>query len=303
MLSIIMPAYNEEKMIPIAYREVSSVMEENGIDFQLLFVDDGSKDSTWEAICVINRKDSRVIGVQLSRNFGKEAAIFAGLEKAEGNCCVVMDCDLQHPPEKIPEMYSLWKQGYEVVEGVKESRGKESGLHYVAAAGFYGLLSKAAGIDISSSSDYKLLDKKVVNTLLAMPEKSMFFRALSYWVGYKRTEVKYDVQERVAGSSKWNTWGLIRYAIRNIGAFSSAPLQIVSVLGFITFLVAIVFSVISLIHKFSGRAMEGFTTVIILLLFTGSIIMISLGIIGYYLSRIYDEIKGRPRYVIRKCQR
>ena len=303
MLSIILPAYNEEKMIPIAYRNISTIMDNSKIDFQLLFIDDGSTDSTWNEICTIQEIDHRIIGIQFSRNFGKEAAIFAGLEKAEGDCCVVMDCDLQHPPQKIPEMYSLWKDGYEVVEGVKESRGTESSLHHFAAENFYRIISKATGIDMLSSSDFKLLDKKVVTTLNALPEKCMFFRALSYWVGYRRTEVQYDVQKRIEGSSKWNTVSLIKYAIRNIGAFSSFPLQIVSILGFITLLIAIVFSTISLVQKLTGHALEGFTTVIILLLFIGSFIMLSLGIIGYYLSRIYDEIKGRPRYVIKEYRK
>ena len=226
--------------------------------------------------------------------------MFAGLEKARGDCCVVLDCDLQHPPEKIVEMYRLWEQGYEVVEGIKKDRGQETGLHRFAANSFYGLISRATGMDMASSSDFKLLDRKVVDTLNAMPERNVFFRALSFWVGFKRATVTYKVQERTAGESKWSTRALIKYAITNIGSFSSAPLHLITVMGVIALVIAIVFSVVSLVQKLMGVALGGFTTVIILLLLFGSLIMISLGIIGYYIARIYEEIKGRPRYIIQE---
>ena len=298
MLSVILPAYNEKDMIPVAAETLAGILDKEGIAFELLFVNDGSTDGTWDAICRAREKDPRVCGICFSRNFGKEAAMFAGLEKARGDCCVVLDCDLQHPPEKIVEMYRLWEQGYEVVEGIKEDRGQETGLHRFAANSFYGLISRATGMDMASSSDFKLLDRKVVDTLNAMPERNVFFRALSFWVGFKRAEVKYDVRERTAGESKWSTRALIKYAVTNIGSFSSAPLHLITVMGVIALIVAIVFSVVSLVQKLMGVALGGFTTVIILLLLFGSLIMISLGIIGYYIARIYEEVKGRPRYVI-----
>ena len=298
MLSVILPSYNEEKMIPVAAETLSGILDGAGIPFELLFINDGSKDGTWNEICRAREKDPRVCGVCFSRNFGKEAAMFAGLEKARGDCCVVLDCDLQHPPEKIVEMYRLWEQGYEVVEGIKHDRGEETGMHRFAANTFYGIISKATGIDMASSSDFKLLDRKVIDTLNAMPERNVFFRALSFWVGFKKAEVTYDVRERTAGESKWSTRALIKYAITNIGSFSSAPLHLITILGFITLAISIVFSVVALIQKLAGTALGGFTTVIILLLFIGSIMMISLGIIGYYIARIYEEIKGRPRYII-----
>ena len=298
MLSVILPSYNEEKMIPVAAETLAGILDAAKIPFELLFVNDGSKDGTWNEICRAREKDSRVCGVCFSRNFGKEAAMFAGLEKARGDCCVVLDCDLQHPPEKIVEMYRLWEQGYEVVEGIKHDRGEETGLHRFAANTFYGIISKATGIDMASSSDFKLLDRKVVDTLNAMPERNVFFRALSFWVGFKKAEVTYDVRERTAGESKWSTRSLIKYAITNIGSFSSAPLHLITILGFITLAISIVFSIVALVQKLAGTALGGFTTVIILLLFLGSIMMISLGIIGYYIARIYEEIKGRPRYII-----
>ena len=175
---------------------------------------------------------------------------------------------------------------------------EESGFHRFAANSFYGLISRATGMDMAASSDFKLLDRKVVDALNAMPERNVFFRALSFWVGFKRTEVSYCVRERTVGESKWSTRSLIKYAINNIGSFSSAPLNVITGLGVVTLVVALVFTVIALVQKFSGQALEGFTTVIILLLFIGSLIMISLGIIGYYIARIYDELKGRPRYII-----
>ncbi len=298
MISVILPSYNEEKMISVAADTICGIMEGENIDCELLFVDDGSRDKTWAEICAAAEKHPQVVGLHFSRNFGKEAAMFAGLEKAKGDCCVVIDCDLQHPPEKIVEMYRLWEQGYEVVEGIKEDRGEESGLHRFAANTFYRLISWATGMDMSDASDFKLLDRKVVDTLNSMPERNVFFRALSYWVGFKKTSVSYCVRERTAGESKWSTKSLIKYALTNISSFSSAPLHIVTVLGAVTLVCAVVFGVIALVQKFSGAALGGFTTVILLLLFIGSVIMISLGIIGYYIARIYDEIKGRPRYII-----
>ncbi len=298
MLSVILPAYNEEKMISVAAETLAGVLDGAGIPFELLFINDGSRDRTWEEICLAHSRDSRACGICFSRNFGKEAAMFAGLEKARGDCCVVLDTDLQHPPEKIVEMYRLWEEGYEVVEGIKEDRGDETLFHRFAAGSFYGLISKATGMDMASSSDFKLLDRKVVDTLNAMPERSVFFRALSFWVGFRKTEVHYNVRERTEGESKWSTRSLIKYAITNIGSFSSAPLHVITILGLVTLVISLIFSIVALIQKLTGVALGGFTTVIILLLFIGSLIMISLGIIGYYIARIYDEIKGRPRYII-----
>lgn len=304
MLSVILPSYNEEKMIPVAAETITGILDEAGIDHELLFVDDGSKDQTWNEIQRVSTLNPHVVGVHFSRNFGKEAAMFAGLETAKGDCCVVLDCDLQHPPEKIVEMYRLWEQGYEVVEGIKEDRGEESGFHKFAANSFYALISKATGMDMAASSDFKLLDRKVVDTLNKMPERNVFFRALSFWVGFKKTEVSYCVRERTVGESKWSTKSLIKYAINNIGSFSSLPLHLVIGMGFIMLLIAVIFGIVALVQKIAGTALGGFTTVILLLLFSSSLIMISLGIIGYYIARIYEEIKGRPRYIIsRICGR
>ena len=302
MLSIIVPAYNEEETISIAEKTLSDVMEKAEIPYELLFVNDGSRDGTWDAICAAAERNKCVRGLCFSRNFGKEAAMFAGLEKAKGDCCVIIDCDMQHPPEKIVEMYRLWQQGYEVVEGVKDNRGKESAAHGFAARTFYSIISKSTGIDMRNSSDFKLLDRKVVDTLNHMQERNVFFRALSYWVGYKKATVTYSVRERAAGESKWSTKALINYAVTNITSFSSFPLHIVTILGYAMLLAALVFGVIALCQKIAGTAVSGFTTVILLMLFGFSLVMISLGIIGLYISKIYTECKGRPRYIIaREC--
>ena len=298
MLSIIVPSYNEEQMIPITEQTISKLMEQENIPYELMFVNDGSKDNTWDNICHAAEKNPNIVGLNFSRNFGKEAAMFAGLEKASGDCCVIIDCDLQHPPEKIVEMYRLWEEGYEVVEGIKDDRGRESALHGLFANTFYGIISKMTGFDMSDSSDFKLLDRKVVDTLNQMKERNVFFRALSFWVGFKKTTVSYSVRERVAGQSKWSTRALFKYAITNITSFSGFPMQIVTILGYIMFIVSVVLGAIALYQKIIGYALSGFTTVIILLLFGFSIIMISLGIIGLYISKIYVECQGRPRYII-----
>lgn len=298
MLSIVIPAYNEEKMILKTTEVVSGIMEREKIPFELVFVNDGSKDQTWEMIEKAAEKNTHVTGIRFSRNFGKESAIFAGLANAEGDCIAVMDCDLQHPPKTLVEMYRLWEQGYEVVEGVKRSRGKESVLHRASAGMFYKIMSKAVQIDMSRASDFKLMDRKAVEALLSMPERNAFFRALSSWVGYRTTSVEFDVQERTEGESKWSTWSLIKYAVRNIVGFSSAPLQMITVAGVLTLFFAIVLGIQSLVKYFCGHALEGFTTVILLLLIIGSLIMLSLGIIGIYIAKIYEEVKGRPRYFI-----
>ncbi len=297
MLSVIIPAYNEEKCIKPIYTAINTLLTENHIESEFVFVDDGSNDNTYKTISELSVENENIIGLHFSRNFGKESAISAGLATATGDCAVVLDCDLQHPPEKIVEMYRLWEQGYEIVEGIKNERGQEKKMHSIGAKIFYSVISRMAGFDMANSSDFKLLDRKVIDVLNKMPERG-FFRAISYWVGYNKTTVGYDVGERVDGESKWSTRGLIKYAFSNISSYSTAPMQTVTVLGFIMLIISVIFGVWALIDKIAGRALEGMTTVIIITIFIGSIIMISLGIIGYYIARIYEEIKGRPKYII-----
>jgi len=300
LLSVVLPAYNEEAMLPKAACVLSRILEENKIAYELVFVDDGSKDGTWEQIQKAAAGNIHIHGVRFSRNFGKESAIFAGLACASGDAVAVMDCDLQHPPQTLLEMYRLWEQGYEIVEGVKRSRGKESVFHAASAGMFYKIMSRATRVDMSRASDFKLMDRKAVETLLAMPERNAFFRAMSSWIGFTTTSVEFDVQEREEGESKWSTFSLIRYAVVNIVGYSSVPMQFVTGAGIAVLILAVVLGIQTLVRYFTGHAVEGFTTVILLLLLIGSIVMISLGIIGYYIARIYEEVKGRPRYIISK---
>lgn len=300
MLSVIVPAYNEEENIFAASEEISKVLEGAGIDNEIIFVNDGSEDSTWTEILAASKEYENVRGLCFSRNFGKEAAILAGLSESAGECCAVMDCDLQHPPAKLVEMYRLWEQGYEVIEGVKSSRGKESVFHKLAAKLFYKIMSGSVKIDMMQASDFRLLDRKAVDIIVQMPEHFSFFRALSSWVGFETASVSFDVAERNAGRTKWSKKGLIKYALSNITSFSSAPMHLITVLGIVILIFSLVFGIISLVQKICGAALGGFTTVIIMIGFIGSIIMISLGIIGYYISRIYEELKGRPRFIISK---
>lgn len=298
MLSVVLPSYNEEAMLPKAAGVLGELLKREGIPYELIFVDDGSSDKTWEKIGEAAAANSHVHGVHFSRNFGKEAAIFAGLAQAQGDCVAVMDCDLQHPPATLVKMYRCWENGAQVVEGVKRTRGKETLFHKASAGIFYRLISHAVGIDMSHASDFKLMDRMAVDALLKMPERNGFFRAQSAWIGFRTEKVAFDVAEREEGVSKWSTRSLIRYAISNIVGYSTVPMQLVTGAGIVVFLFAVILGIQTLVRYFSGHAVEGFTTVILLLLLLGSVIMISLGIIGYYIARIYQEIKGRPRYII-----
>lgn len=300
VLSVILPSYNEQKNISNTAQVLAELFEREQIDYELIFVSDGSADGTYEAVCEEKKKNSRVKGMEFSRNFGKEASIFAGLSVAAGDACVVMDCDLQHPPETVPEMYRLWEQGYEVVEGIKSRRGKESLFHRGFAGLFYGIMSRLIKMDMKASSDFKLLDRKVVNVLLGLKERNTFFRALTFWAGFRSTTVEYEVQERQYGESKWSYSSLFSYAIQNATSFSTLPLQLVTLMGMVCIGFSLILAVQTLVKYFMGTAVEGFTTVILLILIVGGFIMLSLGIIGHYLARIYEEVKGRPKYIIKQ---
>lgn len=297
-LSVVLPAYNEEQMLAKTCRTLKKILDLAEINYELVIVDDGSTDQTWKIIEETAEKDRNVTGVHFSRNFGKEAAIAAGLAQASGNAVAVMDCDLQHPPEVLVKMYRLWEQGYEVVEGIKKSRGTETVFHRKSAGFFYRIMSRATGFNMENASDFKLLDRKAVESVLSMPERSMFFRATSSWVGFKSTSVLFEVQEREAGESKWSTGSLIRYAFRNIVAFTTLPLQFVTIGAGGCFICSLLLLIYSLVRYFTGHAVEGYTTLLIVMLFIGSAVMMSLGIIGYYIARIYEEVKRRPRYIV-----
>lgn len=300
LLSIVLPSYNEESNIENTERVLSALMEKEGIPYELIFISDGSADATYEEILKASARNPHVKGAEFSRNFGKEASIFAGLQLALGDAVVVMDCDLQHPPETILEMYKLWKEGYEVVEGIKSSRGRESLAHRLSAGLFYKIMSRLIKMDMNASSDFKLLDRKVVNVLLNLKERNTFFRALTFWAGFKTISVEYEVQERKYGKSKWSLISLMKYAVTNATSFSTLPLQLVTIMGVFSIFFSIILGIQTLVKYISGTAVEGFTTVILLVLIIGGFIMLSLGILGHYLARIYEEVKGRPKFIISK---
>ncbi|MCL2077152.1 MAG: glycosyltransferase [Oscillospiraceae bacterium] len=299
MLSVIIPSFNEGENIRRIAGVLSSLLTAEKIPYELIFVDDGSTDITWREISLLSEEEEGIRGVRFSRNFGKEGAIFAGLQKAGGEVAVVIDCDLQHPPELISEMYRLWKNGAEVVEAVKRNRGKEGLFYKLFAKLFYRAMRVADdNMELDRASDFKLLDRKVINALLAMPERITFFRALSSWVGFRRECIAFDVRPREKGNTKWSFGKLFSFALSNLTSFTNFPMQLMTVGGLVFFVFACVLGANTLVNYFSGTSEEGFSTVILLILIIGAFIMFGLGIIGYYISKIYEEIKFRPRYII-----
>jgi dolichol-phosphate mannosyltransferase len=294
-----MPVYNEGKYIYNNVMKVDSLLIKKGIEHQFLLVDDGSNDNTWDEMCRLASDYPHVSIIRLSRNFGKESALCAGLENAAGDAVVIMDSDLQHPPEYIPEMVRLWREeGYNVVEGVKEDRGKESLGSKLAALLFYRTFRRTTGIDIGVASDFKLMDRSAVEAWKKLPERNIFFRGLSAWVGFKRRTLPFKVAPRAGGDTKWTFSALVRLAINSITAYTAAPLFIVFWLGVLMGIGAVILGIQTLYNYFAHQSVPGFSTVILLLLFIGSAIMISLSIIGLYIAKIYDEVKARPRYII-----
>jgi len=304
-ISIIIPAFNEAEGIRATLEETLKVLETiPDCDVGIIVVDDGSKDATIDVVSQICDLDNRVKLLCLKRHFGKEAAIHAGLTYAASDAVIVMDSDLQHPPHLIPQMVKLWRNDMLVVEAVKQSRGQENLLSRIAVNVFYRIFAALAGFDIRNHTDFKLLDREVVNIYLELPERQRFFRGLVSWMGFPSAQLPFDVPERVHG--KRNFTSLLKFNLftHAISSFSSIPLQIITLLGGITLILALVFGSIALYHKLSGIAVSGFTTVILLLLIIGSAVMIGLGIVGIYLSQIYHEVKHRPEWLVDKaCSR
>ncbi|MBO4899549.1 MAG: glycosyltransferase family 2 protein [Lachnospiraceae bacterium] len=301
-ISVIVPCYNEEEVIEVFYDKLTSFWREALAQYELepVFVDDGSTDATADKIRKLLEKDDTVRYGSFTRNFGKEAAMFAGLELCSGDCAIVMDADLQHPVEVIPDMISAWEEGFEIVEGIKSSRGKEPGDHSLLAALFYKIISSQTGFDMRNSSDFKLLDRKVIDVMGTFTEQEMFFRALSFWTGFKSTSVEYAVQKRAAGKSKWKSSSLIKYALRNILAFTYAPLYLILFLGLFVIVIGAWLGIDAIITYFEGKAVGGYPSLVILITLSTGAILTSLGIISVYLSKVYGEVKNRPRYIFRE---
>jgi len=301
-LSLVIPVFNEEAIVVNTIETIIEEIEkiEDLQSFELIIVDDGSSDSTWELLTQrLCPAHGEIHAIKLSRNFGKESALCAGLEHADARAVVVMDADLQHPPELIGEMYRIWhSEPVDIVEAIKRSRGDESFLSKVAANGFYSVFSKLSGINLENASDFKLMDRRVVDAWKELPERNIFFRGMSAWIGFSRRQIEFDVVERADSVSKWSTLGLIRLALTGIAAYSSAPLHLIT-MGGVVFIIFFFFMSMLTLYQYSiGEAISGFSTVILLLLIIGGAVLVSLGIIGEYLARIYDEVKARPRYLI-----
>jgi len=299
LLSVIVPLFCEGSLLGEVLVKIHEVLESLNKSYELILVDDGSTDSTWTVIEAEAKRYPTLRAIRLSRNFGKESALCAGLEMARGQAVVTIDGDLQHPPELIPKMVRLWEQSKaDVVEAVKERRGRESFTNRMGAKLFYIILDRLSGYTLNSTSDYKLMDRRVVDAWLKMGERNLFFRGMIAWLGFKRVRIPFRVSERLEGQSGFSIFRLIRLAITAVTAFSSLPLHIVTLLGGVFLFFAIILGIQTLYKKITGDAVSGFATVILLQLIIGSLLMISLGIIGEYIARIFEEVKNRPRYVV-----
>jgi glycosyltransferase involved in cell wall biosynthesis len=299
LLSVVVPAHNEARGIARAIDVIVNTLASCGMELEIIVIDDGSRDETFQLVKELSLQDGRIKGLRFTRNFGKEAALLAGLRVATGAAVVTIDSDLQHPPALIPKMIEQWRDGAMVVNAVKRSREKDGTLTRLRAGLFNSLVSKLGGIELHNASDFKLLDRAVVDTIAReLPERQRFYRGLADWVGYRHASVPFDVEARAEGHGKWSVWKLVELATTAIVSFTSAPLQIVTVLGLLTLGFGFVVGADALISWSEGEAVSGFATTIITLLIIGSFIMISLGIIGEYIAKIYDEIKARPSYLI-----
>ena len=299
MLSVIAPAMNEQDNIARLCEAIKNVMEGANIPYELIIVDDGSRDTTWQIVCDEAEKDERVRGISFSRNFGKESAIFAGLSEARGACAAIIDSDLQFPPETLCQMYKKWQSGdFEIVEGRKNARQKETLTYKLFSKTFYKLLKAMSGIDLDNMCDFKLMDRCIVDDLNALPEKQTFFRALSDWPGYRKTTVPFDVADRNSGTSKFTPVKLVKLALGAISSFSAAPLQLVTGCGVGAFILSAILCIFTVCFPFAQHGNELFCWTAAILLALSGILMVAMGIIGYYMARIYEEVKARPRWIV-----
>jgi glycosyltransferase involved in cell wall biosynthesis len=296
-LTVIIPVFNEKENIPLITKTLLSILNSQDIRYHLLFVDDGSIDGTWEQIQLVTQSQPEIVhGLKFTKNFGKESAIAAGLDACTTDSALIIDGDLQHPPSLIPQMIMEWKNnGYDIVEGIKSEKTRSNSLFHKF---YFSLFEKMIGFDMSIASDFKLLDRSAINDWKKLPERGLFFRGMSYWIGRKRRQLEFDVQERVQGTTKWSFWGLMQLAVHSLLAYSSAPIRIIGLVGIFFVILSIIFGSIALYQKMIGVAVSGFTTVILLLLFLGGCILFSLCLIGYFIGNIYNEVKFRPRYLI-----
>jgi dolichol-phosphate mannosyltransferase len=300
--TIIAPIYNEVENIPLLYTRVSEVMAQTGEPWEFVMVDDGSSDGSTEAILELKDQDEKVKPVIFARNFGHQIAVTAGLDYSRGEAVIIIDADLQDPPEVILDLIQKWNQGFEVVYAVRSKRVGETWFKLFTASAFYRLIQRITDVNIPmDTGDFRLLDRKVVQVLNGMREKHRFLRGMSVWVGFKQTGVEYERAERFAGETKYPLKKMIRFASDAITGFSYFPLQLAMYLGFITNGISIISILVVIILRLAGsQAFSGQATTLIAVLFLGGVQLISIGLLGEYIGRLYDEAKGRPLYITRE---
>jgi len=298
LLSVVAPVFNEETIVPELHRRIRDALD--GFTFELVLVDDGSSDETPQRLLEVSEMDPRVRVVTLSRNFGHQAAITAGLDYARGDAIVMIDGDLQDPPELIPQMVEQWRQGSDVVYAVRRERQGETRLKLTTARWFYGLFSKLAQINLEpNAGDFRLLDRRALDALSSMRERSRFLRGMTVWIGFTQSAVSYDRDPRFAGETKYTMRRMVRFSFDAISSFSQLPLQAATVLGFVFSTLAFLLIPVAIGFRIAGEFVPGVTTVLLVVLLLGGIQLITVGIIGEYLGRVYEEVKGRPLYVVR----
>ena len=301
-LYLVIPVFRESRNVFVLLEAVRASLAECNLPYEVVLVDDGSRDDSWSVITDATKAFPSVRAFRLSRNFGKEAAICAGLERARGDAVILMDADGQHPPSLLPNMVQMWQSsGADIVEAVKRKRGGESLSGKLSALLFYVILNKLSGFDLKGASDFKLMNRKVINAWRKMGERNVFFRGMTAWMGFTTVQIPFEVVPRSGGQSTWSYLKRLKLALIGITAFSSFPLQLVTFAGLLFFVFSMLLGAETLYLQLTGRAVSGFATVILLQLITGSFLMISLGIIGEYLARIYEEVKGRPRYIVKEA--
>lgn len=301
LISIMIPCYNEAKSLPLLYQELNKVTSElSEYDWEFLFIDDGSKDSTLEVIKSLRKQDDRVKFIGLSRNFGKESAMLAGFDFVKGDAVIIMDADLQHPPTLIPKLLEEWNNNYLDIYAKRLSRGRESWIRKRLSMIFYGVLQKTTNVDVLPNvGDFRLLDRKCINALREYRETGRYTKGMFSLIGFKKKDVPFETNDRAEGNSSWNFFKLFNFALDGITSFTVSPLRISAILGFIISLFAFAYMIFILIRTvIYGDEVKGFPTLIIIILFLGGIQLISLGIIGEYIGRIFNETKKRPIYII-----
>lgn len=302
-ISILIPSYNEEGNIPLLYEKIVNVIEENTkYDWEILFVNDGSKDNTLEVIKEIRSKDNRISFIDLSRNFGKEKAMLAGFDYATGDCLIIMDADLQHPPHIISTLIEQWEAGFDDVYAKRKTRGKEPWLRKQASLLFYKMLQKTTKIEILPNvGDFRLLDKRCVEQLRKLRESERYSKGLFCWIGYKKTYVEFDQCERNAGTTSFNYLSLFNLAIEGIVSFTTFPLRIATIIGIFISALSFLYMIIVILKAIIwGEIVAGFPTLLSAMLFLGGIQLFCIGIIGEYIARIFNESKNRPVYIARE---